>query len=93
MVRMADPTNWQEEGLCRQVGGDLFYPGKGDPISARAAKSVCRGCPVLVECGEHALEAREPFGIWGGMSERDRRLLRARRNREAAASHEQKGAA
>lgn len=92
-----EAPDWQADGLCRQVGGELFYPEKGDSFGARAAKSVCGGCPVLVECGEYALAAREPFGIWGGMSERDRRRLRAERDREAGISHPQsanlKGAA
>lgn len=94
---LASGGDWRADGVCRQVGGEVFYPEKGDSVSTRAAKSVCMGCPVLVDCREYALEAREPFGIWGGMSARDRRRLRAERDRAAGISHPQaanlKGAA
>lgn len=82
-------NDWRTDGLCRQVDGDLFYPDKGDPISTKAIKAVCLNCPVLVECGEYAVEAREPYGIWGGMSVRDRALLRAERNRAAGVARPQ----
>ncbi|WP_424556268.1 WhiB family transcriptional regulator [Streptacidiphilus pinicola] len=51
-------------------------------IREDAAKRVCAGCPVLDECRTYALEAREPYGVWGGMSEDERAaLLRMRRLR------------
>ena len=81
--------DWKTEGLCAEVGGELFFPEKGDLRSARAAKSVCRRCAVIDECREYAMDAHEPYGVWGGMSERDRRLLRAARNREAGVTRPQ----
>ncbi len=82
-------TNWQELANCLGVDPDLFFPERG--ASTREAKEVCRGCVVREECLEYALANGEKFGIWGGMSERERRRIRrqrsiARREQEAAAS-------
>jgi WhiB family redox-sensing transcriptional regulator len=68
------PRRWQDAALCAQVGDDIFFPEKGG--STRDPKRVCRACPVRAECLEYALEHDERFGIWGGMSERERRRLK-----------------
>lgn len=81
---------WQQDGLCRQVGGDLFFPEPGDGTTS-AAKRVCAACPVVSECLEYALAARERWGVWGGLSERERRLLQAERNRAAGVSSPRPG--
>lgn len=70
------PT-WQEYANCLAVDPDLFFPERG--ASTREAKEVCRGCVVREECLEFALSNGEKFGIWGGMSERERRRLRRQR--------------
>lgn len=67
------PGAWVLDGLCAQVDPEAFYPDKGE--STAAAKSVCQGCPVRAECLSFALENRERYGVWGGLSERDRRKL------------------
>ena len=64
--------NWWDEANCLGVDPDLFFPERG--ASTREAKAVCRGCVVSDECLEYALQNSEKFGIWGGMSERERRL-------------------
>jgi WhiB family redox-sensing transcriptional regulator len=64
---------WQDDALCAQTDPEAFFPEKGG--STREAKRVCRSCEVRVECLEYALEHGERFGIWGGMSERERRRL------------------
>ncbi len=69
--------NWTEESNCRGVDPDLFFPERG--VSTREAKDVCRGCIVRLECLEYSLENGEKFGIWGGLSERERRRLRRQR--------------
>lgn len=76
---------FRENGLCAEVDPELFFPDKGG--STRAAKGICARCPVKQECLEFALDdPGVPFGIWGGMSERERRRLkRDRKNRKAAA--------
>ncbi len=70
----ADSPEWQERALCAQTDPEAFFPEKGG--STREAKRICSGCEVRSECLEYALEKDERFGIWGGMSERERRRLR-----------------
>ncbi len=65
---------WQERALCAQTDPEAFFPEKGG--STREAKRVCLGCDVRSECLEYALENDERFGIWGGLSERERRRLK-----------------
>lgn len=67
---------WRERALCQQVGVDAFFPEKG--ANAGPVKRVCAACPVRVQCLDYALERDERFGIWGGMSERERRRLQGR---------------
>src|SRR5439155_16769605 len=69
--------SWQDEANCLGVDPDLFFPERG--ASTREAKEVCRGCVVRTECLEYALANGEKFGIWGGMSERERRRIRRAR--------------
>lgn len=66
--------SWQERALCAQTDPEAFFPEKGG--STREAKKVCVSCDVRPECLEYALEHDERFGIWGGMSERERRRLK-----------------
>lgn len=68
---------WQDYANCLGVDPDLFFPERG--ASTREAKEVCRGCVVREECLEYALSNGEKFGIWGGMSERERRRIRRQR--------------
>ena len=65
---------WQQEALCAYVDPDVFFPEKGG--SSREAKRICAQCAVRDECLEYALANDERFGIWGGMSERERRRLK-----------------
>ena len=67
---------WQERALCAQTDPEAFFPEKGG--STREAKKVCTGCEVRAECLEYALANDERFGIWGGLSERERRKLKRR---------------
>jgi WhiB family redox-sensing transcriptional regulator len=65
---------WAERALCAQTDPEAFFPEKGG--STREAKKVCLGCDVRSECLEYALANDERFGIWGGLSERERRRLK-----------------
>lgn len=65
---------WQEQALCAQTDPEAFFPEKGG--STREAKRICQACAVRDECLEFALEHDERFGIWGGLSERERRRLK-----------------
>nr|WP_255426791.1 WhiB family transcriptional regulator [Pseudonocardia sp. C8] len=66
--------DWQERALCAQTDPEAFFPEKGG--STREAKRICAGCEVRAECLDYALAQDERFGIWGGLSERERRRLR-----------------
>jgi WhiB family redox-sensing transcriptional regulator len=65
---------WKADALCAQTDPEAFFPEKGG--STREAKRICIGCPVREECLDYALEHDERFGIWGGLSERERRALK-----------------
>ena len=70
------PLAWQERALCAQTDPEAFFPEKGG--STREAKKVCSSCDVRAECLDYALANDERFGIWGGLSERERRKLKRR---------------
>lgn len=70
--------DWQYDGACRELDTELFFHPEGERGASRRrraanAKAICATCPVLEECRNHALSAREPYGIWGGMTEEERR--------------------
>jgi len=67
---------WQADSLCAQTDPEAFFPEKGG--STRDAKKICSSCEVKSQCLEYALGNDERFGIWGGLSERERRKLRKR---------------
>jgi WhiB family transcriptional regulator, redox-sensing transcriptional regulator len=72
---LAVPSDqWQDRALCAQTDPEAFFPEKGG--STREAKKICLGCEVRHECLEYALAHDERFGIWGGLSERERRRLK-----------------
>lgn len=72
--------SWQDYANCRGADADLFFPERG--ASTRKAKAICGECQVRAQCLDFAIEVGEKFGIWGGMSERERR--RVRRDRQVA---------
>lgn len=67
---------WQADALCAQTDPEAFFPEKGG--STREAKRICESCEVSSQCLDYALKNDERFGIWGGLSERERRKLRKR---------------
>jgi WhiB family redox-sensing transcriptional regulator len=91
MVRLpaavVESYEWQKDGLCVGMDQDLFFHPWNDTPRARqnrerAAKAICGECPVKVECLEWSLKVQEPYGVWGGVGEDERRkMLRARRGR------------
>ena len=79
LIDLFDETEepeWQDRALCAQTDPEAFFPEKGG--STREAKRICQGCDVRSECLEYALAHDERFGIWGGLSERERRKLKKR---------------
>ncbi|MFJ4620992.1 WhiB family transcriptional regulator [Streptomyces sp. NPDC088812] len=65
---------WQREALCAQTGADFFFPEPGS--SVREAKRICTLCDMRPACLEYALANDERFGVWGGLSEKERLQLR-----------------
>jgi WhiB family redox-sensing transcriptional regulator len=72
-----DDLAWQDYSNCRGADADLFFPERG--ASTRKAKAICNACQVKAECLEFAIVQSEKFGIWGGLSERERRRIRKER--------------
>lgn len=71
-------TSFMTLGNCRGMNPGDFYPTRGDTATERAARSVCNGCVVRDQCLEYALTPPlEKFGIWGGLSEKERRRVRS----------------
>lgn len=73
-VEEDNPLAWQADALCAQTDPEAFFPEKGG--STRDAKRICQSCEVRAQCLEYALQNDERFGIWGGLSERERRRLK-----------------
>jgi WhiB family redox-sensing transcriptional regulator len=94
-VAVTEVWEWQLEGACREADPRLFFHPEGERGPARrkrdeAAVKVCAGCPVIQECRNHGLTVREPYGVWGGLTEEDREEVyaqerRARREQRQAA--------
>jgi WhiB family redox-sensing transcriptional regulator len=75
-VRVTDDINWTSRGACLQIAPDeLFVQG----AAQRSARAVCGKCQVRLQCLADALDNRVEFGVWGGMTERERRALLRRR--------------
>ena len=80
-------THWTNRAICRDEDPELFFPvGTDGPalLQIMEAKTVCRRCPVVTECLTYAVEHGEDAGVWGGMSEDERRALRRRHARTRA---------
>ncbi len=80
----ADIWDWQMDGACRGEDPNIFFHPEGERGAARenrqnAAKALCHRCPVIAECAAHALSVREPYGVWGGMTEEEREAIYSRR--------------
>ncbi|KFG00016.1 WhiB family transcriptional regulator [Streptomyces europaeiscabiei] len=79
----ADLWDWQLLAACRGVDSSLFFHPEGERGAARSArensaKEVCMRCPVRAQCAAHALAVREPYGVWGGLTEDEREELMGR---------------
>ncbi|MEV1047858.1 WhiB family transcriptional regulator [Streptomyces sp. NPDC049916] len=80
--------NWRLHAACREEDPDLFFPiGSTGPavVQTEEAKAVCHTCPVRAACLEWALENGQDAGVWGGLSETERRALKRRSRRRAEA--------
>ena len=77
LISEGPASDWREQALCAQTDPESFFPDKGG--SPREAKQVCLSCAVRVECLNDALDNDERFGVWGGLSEKERRKLKHNR--------------
>ena len=73
VARLGQRPAWHDLARCAETDPEMFFPEKGE--SVRPAKRVCAGCEVRAECLQDALDRGERFGVWGGLSERERRTL------------------
>ncbi|HEY9523415.1 MAG TPA: WhiB family transcriptional regulator [Thermopolyspora sp.] len=76
--------DWRHRAACRDVDPELFFPiGNTGPalLQIEEAKEVCRRCPVMESCLKWALESGQDAGVWGGLSEDERRALKRRASR------------
>ncbi|MGI5349360.1 WhiB family transcriptional regulator [Streptomyces sp. CA-250714] len=88
----ADLWDWQLLAACRGVDSSLFFHPEGERGAARSAreasaKEVCMRCPVRAECAAHALQVREPYGVWGGLTEDEREELLGRARNRLVTTH------
>ena len=72
--------DWQERGACRTADPDVFFHPQNERGMARlrrdrAAKAVCAGCSVRIQCADYAIRSREPCGVWGGLTEEEREAV------------------
>lgn len=77
---LGTPWDWQAAAACRRADGNLFFGPEREPLAARRdrerrAKAICATCPVSEFCRAHALAYREPYGVWGGLTERERAVI------------------
>lgn len=73
----ADFWDWQLQASCRGIDSEFFFHPEGErgprrTARERAAKALCASCPVINECARHAIAVREPYGVWGGLTEDER---------------------
>lgn len=74
-------ANWRQRAACRGIDPSIFYPATDE--EADEAKGICASCPVRQTCLEHSLTSREREGVWGGLTERERRRLVRQRRKSA----------
>ncbi|MGH8993328.1 MAG: WhiB family transcriptional regulator [Acidimicrobiia bacterium] len=82
-VKLPTALAWRAKGSCRGSDPRIFYPPSDDDGVAESAKKICAECPVRKPCLEFALSTREKHGVWGGLTERERRRVLRQRRRSA----------
>lgn len=73
-------ANWSARAECRKHDPELMFPELEDRLGKDRAKKVCRACPVVSQCLERALAEQEGYGVWGGLTERERAAINRRRH-------------
>lgn len=74
---------WREQAACKHVDTNVFFPGRGQNHRTNQARQICMACPVITQCRQEILdagwEAWAQHGMWGGLSENERRRIRTGR--------------
>ena len=91
LVESDERLEWQEEAACRAYDNVLFFGDDGESELERQtreahAKSICSSCPVREPCLEFALDTAQKYGIWGGLTDKERASLKRRRSRSRRVS-------
>lgn len=91
MAETVEALDWQEDAACRSYENIMFFGEEGEAeldrqIRENRAKSVCQRCPVNEQCLEFAMETNQKYGIWGGLTDKERASLKRRRARARRAS-------
>ena len=82
------PLDWMSDGLCLQIGWDMFFPPDDSPVKRqlyKQAKEICSKCEVLLQCREYGKD--EDYGVWGGTTPKERRDARRKEHRIKNAKH------
>lgn len=74
-----EETTWRHEAACKDLDPDDFFPPAG--VDTTPIKDLCRSCPVRLPCLDFALNTNQQHGIWGGLSERERRRIKQLRRK------------
>lgn len=77
-------SDWREAAACKGLDSDLFYPAKNFADNTKEAREICESCPVNKQCLEVSVRNSEPFGIWAGLTNRQRRTLKQQRKQPKA---------
>ena len=91
VIVYAEGRIWADQALCKSIGPDVFFDssqGQFDATameSAATAKRICAACPVRSECLDHAIKNDERFGIWGGMTQKERATYKKNLRKKSAA--------
>ena len=78
-------TEWMIEGLCNQADPEMWFATH--PAEVKKAVDVCMDCPVRLLCANYAIANEEEYGVWGGLTEQDRRQLRSKKTSRAGISN------
>ena len=82
---MSDNTDWMLDGNCTSTDPEIFFPVNME--QQRAATKICFDCPVRILCANYAIDTVQEFGVWGGLTEADRKQLRSRKTSRAGISN------
>lgn len=77
MITPNSEGTWFQSAACLGVETELFFPNRGESVAE--AKAVCAACAARIACADYALKSGQRHGIWGGLTERERRRLRSQR--------------